>query len=39
MAMVQVRESNKGFTLLIMTAACGGRIVPQKRAHYVSMAL
>lgn len=28
MAVVQVRESNKGFPLLILTAACGGGIVP-----------
>lgn len=39
MAVVQVRESNKGFPLLMLTAACGGGIVPQKRGHYVSPAL
>lgn len=39
MAVVQVSESNKGFPLLILTAACGGGIVPQKQGHYVSMAL
>lgn len=39
MAVVQVREGNKGFALFILTAACGGGIVPQKRGHYVSRAL
>lgn len=39
MAVMQVRKSNKGFPLLILTAACGGRIVPQKRGHCVSTAL
>lgn len=39
MAVVQVRESNKGLSLLILPTACGGGIVPQKRGHYLSTAL
>lgn len=39
MTVVQVRETNKGFTPLIKTAACGGWIASQKGGHYVSPAL